>query len=158
MHVAPCMSDRCMNEAPPATLIPQRGPQGTAVRCKAFRMEPGDAWANKTPFPSTKNPGQRTAAGGRAIPPAEDLYAQALTPKLRTMTSWAATQAANLPPVCPTETKSKIKIAGGWLFALGPLSSPQPLPQTAGTVMGRSCIPHPWACGSCEAWRSELML
>lgn len=26
MHVVPCMRDRCRNETPPATLIPQQGP------------------------------------------------------------------------------------------------------------------------------------
>lgn len=44
MHVAPVC--RCMNEAPPAKLIHQQGPQETAVRQKAFRMEPGQAQAD----------------------------------------------------------------------------------------------------------------
>lgn len=43
-RVAPV--SRCVNEAPPANLIHQQGPQRTAVRRKAFRMEPGQAQAN----------------------------------------------------------------------------------------------------------------
>lgn len=38
MHVAPL--SRYENEAPSAKLIYQQGPQGIAVRCKDFRMEP----------------------------------------------------------------------------------------------------------------------
>lgn len=44
MRVAP--ESRCVNEAPPANLIHQRGPQRTAVRRNAFGMEPGQAQAN----------------------------------------------------------------------------------------------------------------
>lgn len=44
MHVAPV--SRCVNEAPPANLIHQQGPQRTAVRRNAFGMEPGQAQAN----------------------------------------------------------------------------------------------------------------
>ena len=43
-RVAPV--SRCVSEAPPANLIHQQGPQRTAVRHKAFRMEPGQAQAN----------------------------------------------------------------------------------------------------------------
>lgn len=39
MHVAPV--SRCVNEAPPANLIHQQGPQRTAVRRNAFGMEQG---------------------------------------------------------------------------------------------------------------------